>query len=463
LGATEFGVYALGLAAFNLVSTLAVAGLDSAALKFLPAAMATTNSMHVRSTIRVLLTLSLLFGSSFGVLLYLVTPYISEFIFHVPASGRVLSIFAIGIPAFAISCVLIASLQAFHDIVWRATIKYICEPLLRIALAVLLLWMGCAALGAAASFVIATITTALLALFPIRNHLGLSYVQDGVQLPAGTVLRFSLPLLSSLVFASVATRSDILLLGYWTEPEQVGIYSAAFQTASILILTLGAMESIATPLFSHSVARDDYVELARLYKTVLRWSLSVALPLFLVMTLFAKEVISVFGSDFESGALSLSILAFGQIINAATASTHNVLVLTGHSRMVMWNSIGVGILQIGVHMLLIPRFGMLGAAVGTTSAIVAINGVRLLQSHRILGLQPFERMIWKPLLAGFCCTFVALALWPWKLLLGTPLLIALVALVYISLLFALGLDEDDQIILLRARESVRVYFGLAFK
>ncbi len=463
LGAMEFGIYALGLTVFNLVSTLAVAGLDSAVLRFVPRAMATADQAYVRSTIRVLLMLSLLFGGSFGVVLYVASPYISEFGFHAPASRPVLTVFAIGIPAFTVACVLIAGLQAFHDVVWRTTIKYLCEPLVRAVVAIWLLWIGWTVLGAAAAFVLATVVTALLALIPLRHHLRPSSSEDAQRLSARTVLSFSLPLLLSLLFASIATRSDILFLGYWTKPDEVGIYSAAFQTASILIVTLGAMESIATPLFSHSIARADYGELARLYKTVLRWSLTVALPMFLMMSFFAKEVLSLFGPGFESGAWPLAILAFGQIINAATASTHNVLVLTGHSRMVMWNSMGVGLLQVGLHMWLIPRYGIMGAAISTTSAMVIINFVRLLQSQLILGLQPFGRKVWKPLLAGGCCILAAFAISLWKPWLGLPWMVALVVLIYAAFLFILGLEKDDHVILLRVRESVRTYLGVAFK
>src|SRR4029079_19377437 len=147
------------------------------------------------------------------------------------------------IPLFAISTILLSTLQALQDVRWRVFVKYGCETVIKFAITVALLWMGWDVLGALIAFILALCLTVVLAAIQIYRHFLPGYPSLPLEGCSAEVLRYSMPLLGALIFASLSNRSDILVLGYWVLSESVGIYSAAFQTASIIALILGSFDS----------------------------------------------------------------------------------------------------------------------------------------------------------------------------------------------------------------------------
>lgn len=459
LGATEFGVYAIGLAVFNALSVFALGGLDSATLRFIPDAQASGSVRHLRQTIRALLGLSLLFGTVIGLALLSGAPFLAQPVFKNEHVSTVLVLFAIGIPAFTISSVLIAILQSNQDVVQRTTIKYVYEPIARNIIAIVLLWIGWRAEGAALAVVSAVILSAFLAARVLRVNVAQGNDPSPSGVATAKILEFSSHLILALLFNAVATRSDMLILGHYRPTADVGIYSAAFLTSSIIGLSLGCFESMANPLFSQHIARANMMQLAGLYRTVLRWSVIVALPLFLVMALFPAVILSLFGSTYESGAAALTILALGQIVNAATASTHNVLVLAGHSKIVMWNGIGMGVLQIGLNFILIPRFGLLGAAITSAIVLITLNIVRLVEARVLLRLVAYDREIWKPLLAACVSSLLVLLVESWlaQSALHLFLLMGLVVMSYYGFLLLFGFCKEDRDVMAQFLAKARSY------
>jgi O-antigen/teichoic acid export membrane protein len=461
LGATEFGVYAIGLAVFNILSVFALGGLDSATLKFVPAAQASGVVTRVRHIIRVLLGLSLLFGTVIGLALLVGAPVFAGPLFNNEQVTSVLMLFGIGIPAYTMSFVLLTTLQALKDIVRPTMIRYVCEPIARNLIAIVLLWIGWGANGAAMAVVVALMITALLAAWVLQSRVPQGHEPSSGGVATAQILELSSHLIVALFFNAFAARSDMLILGHYRPTADVGIYSAAFLTSSILTLALGCFESMANPLFSQHIAHANMTQLAGLYRTILRWSLIVALPLFLVMAFFPTVILSAFGSTYESGAAALAILALGQIVNAATASTHNVLVLAGHSKVVMWNGIGMGVLQIGLNLFLIPPFGILGAAIATATVSITVNIVRLVEARILLQLTAYDRKIWKPLFAACASSMLAFVgeSWLGQSALQLFLLMGLVVVTYYGILMLIGLSREDRDVITQSLAKARSYFG----
>jgi O-antigen/teichoic acid export membrane protein len=450
----------LGLATFNLVSVISLAGLDSATLKFVPASVAAEEEMGVRRTVRTLLGLSLVFGGLFGTALLLGSHAIAIEIFRKPEIERVLWILALGIPAYAASSVLISTLQAFQEVRWRTFVKYISEPVVKVILTVVLLWAGWNLGAALVAFVAALVLSVALGLAPLRRVLSLPPVGVPSSISVGEVLTYSMPLLGAVLVSSVAAKADILFLGYWQAAGDVGVYSAAFQTSAIIVLVLQSFESIANPLLSESIARKDRSQLDKMYKILLRWALTLSFPIFLVIALLPKELLALFGKNFEGGALCLVILAIGQIVNAGTGSANNILLLAGHTRLVMWNTLLVGIVQVALNLALIPRYGIVGAAVAASASLVLVNIVRIIQGFLLLGVHPYEWIVWKSIAAGVGSYSVVLLLKEGWQVQNLILLVCVVVVSYFVFLATLGLDNDDVVALRGVRQRIQRMVGV---
>jgi len=102
--------------------------------------------------------------------------------------------------------------------------------------------------------------------------------------------------------------------------------------------------------------------------------------------LFSHQILSLFGKEFIKGTSALIILSAGQFINSASGSVGYFLVMTGYERDTV---VGIGLsaaLNVALNALLIPRWGIEGAAVATSSSMVLWNLLLAIRVYKRLGL-----------------------------------------------------------------------------
>src|SRR5215467_9731643 len=221
LGPEQFGLYALGLGCFNLLSVIALAGLDSAVLRFVPALRAQNDARGIASVIRSVLALSSGLSVICAIVLVMSSDTIAIRFFHNHAVSTVLSVFALSIPLMVVSSIYLAVLQAFREVGWRLSVKYLCEPVVRFAATLGMIWMGWSLMAALVALPIALCLTTILAVLPLRGLLSIGRQSASKGNAYKSVLEYSLPLLGGLVFAGIATRSDVLFLGHSVSLDQV--------------------------------------------------------------------------------------------------------------------------------------------------------------------------------------------------------------------------------------------------
>ncbi len=179
-----------------------------------------------------------------------------------------------------------------------------------------------------------------------------------------------------LVMAAIGAllaRTDLLILGALSDPAAVGVYAVAARTADLVAFALAAINTMFIPNVAAMHARGDRRGLQSLVTTTARWSalsaLTIALPLFVL----AGFILSFFGAAFTSGSLALRILLLGQLVNAATGSVGSMLTMTGHERHAAVVMAVAAIVQIGLSVILIPRFGIEGAAIASATSLIGWN------------------------------------------------------------------------------------------
>lgn len=451
LGPEQFGLYAIGLGCFNLLSVIALAGLDTAVLRFVPALRAQNDAAGIGGIIRAILVLTALLGMFYASVLLLSSDMLANQFLHHPDVSTVLQLFALSIPLFVVSTVAIAVLQAFGEVRWRTFVKYLCEPVVKSAVTLGFIWIGWGLTSAVVALPVALLLTAGLALLPLRPF-WLNVKEPIFSIKHySNVIAYSLPLFGGVLLNSIATRSDVFFLGYWVSVAQVGIYSAAFQTAAVMAVVLGALESVATPFLSESISKNNRADVRSLAGTVLRWTMMVTLPLCIVMAVFAADVMDLFGKQFASGWACLVILTVGQFANSATGCSNGMLLWSGHSKLVMWNSVVASVTQIALYLILIPSYGIVGAAIATSASLVLTTVLRVVQVHHVLHIWPYDFTIIKPLASGLLSLALILmvrAVLPDSM---AGVLVGLFTITYLGLLLMFGLPDGDRSMLLHLR------------
>lgn len=168
--------------------------------------------------------------------------------------------------------------------------------------------------------------------------------------------------------------ADLIILGIFRTDEEVGIYRAVFQVALLVIFGLQAMNQVLQPHFARLYEQGEMAKLQRLVTTSARAILALALPPVLIFMVFGAELLGwVFGDAFRAGGVALAILAAGQLVNAGMGSVGMLLNMTGHERDTMHGITVAAASNVVLNVILVPPFGMVGAAAASALTLVLWN------------------------------------------------------------------------------------------
>ena len=463
LGTEDFGIYALGLTIFNAVVLVAIAGVDTGAIKFVSEYRAQGQEEAARRAIATAVVLVAGFGLVAGLGLLFSAAPLSMQVYGKPELATVLLWFAVALPFALVGSLLLSSLQALQTVRYTVGIKYVWEPIGKWVLAGLALWGGFGLGGVICGFAITFAISVVLAMRALARQRWLTaHGFAGIEWQHVRAFgAFCLPLIVANLFGVLAPRADIMILGYWVSSQDVGLYLAAFQTSAILALILGAFDVVFAPAISRAWAAKDRPAFQESYELVHRVALTATMPLCVLLVVFADDALSVFGAGFSAGGPILLILTIGHLVNASSGCANTVLLMTGHSRVVLVNTIAYGTILIGTTAALIPAWGPVGAAFAASGSFVLLNGLRVAQVWRLHRMLPWTWAAAKPLAAG--CV-MGLTIWLVKPHL-TPVAYVPVGLfacgVYIATLYVARLEAGDALMLSTLAARVRVAAGWA--
>lgn len=207
-------------------------------------------------------------------------------------------------------------------------------------------------------------------------------------------IRSALPfaLMSGLFL--VNAQADIVMLGFMTKSSDVGLYRVATAGALLVAMVLSAINPVIGPTLARQYALEDHARLKRTARAGAFVTTLCAAPIVLVYLFVGKPILGlVFGHAYVAAWFPLVILSVGQFINASVGSVGLLLNMTGHERDTVWVMGGTALLNIVLNAVLIPHFGMTGAAVATAVSMVAWNLAMTARVKRRLGffVTPFVR------------------------------------------------------------------------
>lgn len=414
LGPQAYGLYALGLAVYRLMEIAASWGLQHGAVRYTSIFFRSQDHPRLKGVLYDAVRLPLAAGSALGLLLYISAPAVAETIFQKPSLTALLQVFALAVPFGAALNVSVMATTGFLTTRYLVYIREVFQPLAFIVAIFILYGAGFGALSPAAAWSLAAFLGLLFCLYAVRRIYPSLFdrtIPSSSSLPA--MLAFSTPLLAAEFLTFALLWTDILMLGYFRTAGEVGIYNVAGQTALLVVLVLGAVNTIFSPMIASLHHRGERQELAELYKTTTLWSFILSLPIFLLLWVAGKDLLWLFGPDFPAGWQPLVILAGAQLINAATGSVGFMLIMGGRPYRFLVTELTLVSANIVLNALLIPKWGLVGAAVATGASIASVNLLRIVQIYLLDRMQPYDGRYLKVLAAGAISLAGALLLRNW--------------------------------------------------
>ncbi|HEY1316234.1 MAG TPA: oligosaccharide flippase family protein [Gaiella sp.] len=306
-------------------------------------------------------------GGTLGLLLLLVlADPISEGLFGTASAANLVR--AAGVALWA--TVNYEQLTSLFRVEERS-VAFVCASLANVFLTIgvtlmLVVWLDKGAVGV----IVGNFSGTLIVYFAL---LGFRREQLGLQFDRGLLRqmnRFGIPLVPTALFLWVTNFSDRFFLVKLSDVSEAGLYSVGVRVASAMVLLLTAFR-MAWPAFAYSIRDED--EAKRTYAYVLTYMTLVTAWAALGLTLFAPWLVDLLAASrfAESsrvvGPLSFAAVAFGAYIVVAIG--------VGRIRRTQFNWVVTGaaaVVNVVLNLTLIPRYGMMGAAVATVAAYVTM-------------------------------------------------------------------------------------------
>lgn len=168
-------------------------------------------------------------------------------------------------------------------------------------------------------------------------------------------------------------RADILALGTMVSSHDLGYYNIAAKLSELLKLGFLVSNLVFAPVFAGLFAEQKLLELEQLAKKSSRLMAALGLVVVLAFVVSGKYVLSWWGANFVTAYSILLVLLLGQWVNLAFGAAANVLQMTGKQSWIFNAIVITTLLNVVLNVLLIPHYGMMGAAIATSvSTIVKI-------------------------------------------------------------------------------------------
>lgn len=180
---------------------------------------------------------------------------------------------------------------------------------------------------------------------------------------------------------------DVILVAAIAGPAAAGIYAAASRFVTTGTLAEAALRVALSPRLSELLARGELDRTARLVGTASVWITAVSWPLYLALATFAPFVLRLFGPEFSEGGPALAILAIAMAVSLSAGNVQSVLLMSGRSAWQMANKAIALTLDVVLCFVLIPPFGMVGAACAWATAILVDTSLAVWQVRWKLGVR----------------------------------------------------------------------------
>jgi len=167
---------------------------------------------------------------------------------------------------------------------------------------------------------------------------------------------------------------DTIMLGYFKSAEVVGIYNAVYPLVGFLSLVIASMGYVYVPVTSRLWGQNNTAPLGSIYAVMTKWCFLLTFPLFALIFVYPEYFITrLYGAQYVSGATALRILALGFIANSYFGFNYHTLLASGDSDFLMKCSIASAGINAVINFMLIPEYGMIGAAIGTAVSYASIE------------------------------------------------------------------------------------------
>lgn len=382
LAKSDYGAFAYALSVVALGETISTFGLDRAVTRFVPIYHEQRDYGKMFGTLFLVLSTIVSLGLAMILVFYGFQSFIGQNFIEDQQALSLLLILIFLAPVQALDTLLNGLFAVFsrpRAIFFR---KYVLGPGLKLSVVLLLIFGGSGvrflAAGYLAAGVIAVVIFGAVLIQVLRQQqLFQHFSKRELQIPVREILAFTVPLLTSDLVYVVMGSVDAILLEYFQGTVDVAALRAVQPMSKLNQIVLASFGLLFTPAAARMFANEDTEGINNLYWQNAVWIAVASFPIFaLTFSLSQPITVLAFGERYADSAVILALLSFGYYYNAALGQNGLTLKVFGKVRYVMVINILAAVINLVANLLLIPRFGAIGAAVGTFITLMIFNTLK---------------------------------------------------------------------------------------
>ena len=379
MGHETFGIYSYAWAWVAALASIASLGLPAASVRFVAAYRATAEPARIRGLVRFASRTTLAVSLGIAAAGIPLAGWLARESAYLPA----LQISFVAIPALTILSLDGAFARAFGWMALSASAEQLVRPLLLIALgAICIQWTAALSASGWVTLCVLAYLVAALGQHVTVQHLITGEIRTTSEEQLGRDwLRVGLGMLLLGAAQTVRTNTDLLLVGSMLGPAELGVYTAAVRSATLVAFFLAVSSVVAQPRMAEMHAQGRKEDLRRFVRSSTRMTLVVSLAIGAVLVLLGRPVLELFGSGFVRGYPVLLVLIAGHVLAAASGPLTSLLMMSGHHQRAATVLVASMLTNAALVAWFTPRYGILGAGVAT-SANLALTQLALRAAAR---------------------------------------------------------------------------------
>lgn len=397
LAVEEFGRYAYALSWLSLTALIAILGLDGAGVLFVASYIAKKDWPHLAAYLRWSRKLGLSVGLGIA---SAVLAALALLAWSGHTAGGLVWVLAAGILPLLLGIQVSGSwIQGLGRPIFSQFAQGVARPLL---LGIFLL-VGCGLLGlprAATTVMGANLLASgvtFLILYGVWRRLRPAELLEATMASTGDLVqevelqRWWPTAWAMLLMAAsqlLLSQADVLMIGLLRDSTEAGIYAVASQLADLVIFGITAVNLVLAPTIAGLYAKGEREALQRVLTTASRYLLLLCLPAAAVLGFGGEWILGFYGEEFKVAHLALAVLLAGELSIALAGSVGSLLTMTGHAKLASRIVLGSVALNLVLNAVLIPRYGLVGAAAATSAATLTRTVLMSVAVRRLLGLDP---------------------------------------------------------------------------
>jgi O-antigen/teichoic acid export membrane protein len=192
---------------------------------------------------------------------------------------------------------------------------------------------------------------------------------------------------------------DLWIVGSYLPESDVAIYGAAIRLVLFISTPLLIINSVVPPIIGELYARGSQATLQRILQASAAAAVLPAVAVFLIYLLAPEWSLGIaFGAAYrtQSAVSVLLVLGAGKLISVYFGSCGNTLIMTGHERLMMKIAILGGAFTVIAGLALIETFGILGAAIASSSGLIFQNIMMWIGANRKTGIKTHASFLLLP-------------------------------------------------------------------